>query len=251
MRIYISVLAICITLSSCDLGKEQKSRIAFLESEIEHLQETNNNLLGRLEDLAVISMNDSESIKESLTTLNKQYEHIQGLTDEIQQKDSLNQALVENLKRSLIDVNQEDIDIRVQGSAVYVSLSEKMLFPTASSRINKAAYNTLEKVATIINDHSGLEILVRGHTDNIPIANRHYSDNWDLSVNRATSVVKVLQERFEVDPARLTAAGKGEFSPVDENDTAQGRKLNRRTEIIITPDLSQFFDLLSSPELMS
>lgn len=244
----------CITilfLSSCNSSKERNARISFLESEIEHLQSTNDNLLSRLEDLAIISRQDSESIKESLTTLNQQYSQIEELTDRIHQRDSMNIALVHNLKRSLIDIDDEDVNIEIKGNAVYVTLSDQMLFPTASSRLSKAAHGVLDKVATIINDHSDLQVLVQGHTDDVPIDNRHYSDNWDLSVNRATSVVRVLQENFEVDPSRLTAAGRGEFYPIQDNETKEGRRNNRRTEIVITPDLNQFFNLLEEDENMS
>ncbi len=249
-----SIIISCVTmllLNSCNSGKERNERIAFLESEIEHLQDTNDNLLSRLEDLAIISKQDSESIRESLSSLNQQYAQIEELTDRIHQRDSLNLALVHNLKRSLIDIDDEDVNVEVKGNAVYVTLSEQMLFPTASSRINNAAHTVLDKVATIINDHSDLQVLVQGHTDDVPIDNKHYSDNWDLSVSRATAVVRVLQDNFDVDPSRLTAAGRGEYYPTQDNETAEGRRINRRTEIVITPDLSQFFELLDSEMTMS
>ena len=252
MNMYkLSIVVFVVLLSSCDDGKVQEARINFLESEIGHLQESNSNLLSRLEDFSIISKNDSESIKESLVTLNQQYDHIEGLQAKILQKDSLNQVLVSHIKRSLIDVDEDDLDIQVKGNAVYVSLSERMLFPNGSAAINTTSYKVLEKIALVINDHAALQIIVQGHTDDMPISNKHYSDNWDLSVTRAISVVRVLEDKYEVDPHRMTAAGKGEFSPIHDNETASGRQMNRRTEIIIAPDLSQFFDLLRDPELMS
>ncbi len=238
-----------LSLVSCS-SKEQKSRIKFLEAEIEYLQNSNSSLLDRLADMAVVTKSDAESIKESLVSINEQQAYIADLTDEIQEKDSINFALVNNLKRSLNNIDDEDIQVEVKGSAVHVSLSEELLFQTASSKINREAYAVLEKVSKIINDHSDIDILVQGHTDDLPISNRHYQDNWDLSVRRATSVVRVLTEKYEVYPERLTAAGRGEYLPRNENDTSLGRKQNRRTEIIITPKLSKFFELLESPELL-
>lgn len=249
-QIIIPLFSILL-LTSCNQGKEQAARIEFLEAEIEHLQTSNNSLLDRLSDLAVINMNDAESIKESLVSINQQQEYIADLTNKIHEKDSINFALVSNLKRSLLDVNDEDVQIEVKGSAVYVSLSEQLLFPSASSKVNKSAYRVLEKLSKIINDHYDMDVLVQGHTDDIPISNKHYQDNWDLSVRRATSVVRVLTENYDVYPERLTAAGRGEYVPIEENHTKEGRSYNRRTEIIITPKLSKFFELLQAPELLS
>lgn len=250
-RLLISFILVLVLFSSCNQGKEQAARISFLESEIEHLQGTNSSLLDRLSDLAIISKNDAESIKESLVSINQQQEYISELTDKIHEKDSINFALVTNLKRSLHDINDEDVTVEVKGSAVYVSLSENLLFPTASSKVNKPAYRVLEKLSRIINDHDDVDVLVQGHTDDVPISNKFYKDNWDLSVRRATSVVRVLTDTYGVYPERLTAAGKGEFLPLEDNETRDGRGANRRTEIIITPKLSKFFELLEAPELLS
>lgn len=251
MKKIICIITITILFSSCDRSKVQDERIQFLEAEIEHLQNTNNNLLDRLSDLSVINMNDAQSIKSSLASINKQNAYIEELTDRIHEKDSINFALVSNLKRSLLDVHDEDVQVEVRGSAVYVSLSENLLFPTASSKVNPSAYKVLEKLSKIINDHDEIDVLVQGHTDDIPIANKTYQDNWDLSVRRATAVVRVLQDTYGVYPERLTAAGRGEYVPLDDNVTSEGRSSNRRTEIIITPKLSQFFKLLEAPELIS
>lgn len=247
----VTLLVVTVLFSSCDQGKERTARIEFLESEIEHLQSSNNSLLDRLSDFAVINKNDAESIRESLVSINQQQAFISDLTEKIHEKDSINFALVSNLKRSLHDINDDDIQIEVKGSAVYVSLSENLLFPTASSKVNQPAYEVLGKLSKIINDHYDVDVLVQGHTDDVPISNKHYKDNWDLSVRRATSVVRVLTETYDVQPDRLTAAGKGEYLPIHENDTQEGRSHNRRTEIIITPKLSKFFELMEAPELLS
>ncbi|MBT8231935.1 MAG: OmpA family protein [Bacteroidia bacterium] len=251
---------ILLSLVSCNTGQiksleknitDKELQIQDLQEQVEYHQLTNSSLLDRLADLSVINKNDAESIKNSLIGLNTQFDYITSLSDEIKQKDSLNTVLANQLKSSLIDINDNDIQIKVKGSAVYVSLSDNMLFKSASATINKSAYSVLEKVARILNDNSELNVLVEGHTDNVPIANNNYKDNWDLSVIRATSVVRLLQETFSVAPERLTAAGKADYNPKNENKTVEGRRHNRRTEIIITPKLDQFFELLSAKELMS
>lgn len=255
----LSILSVCVVFCSCNMSetkmlketiKDKNIQIETLQEQIDHFQITNNSLLDRLADLSVINKTDAESIKSSLMGLNSQFDYIASLNDEIKEKDSINSALVSKLKRSLIDFDDTDIQIEVKGSAVYVSLSDNMLFRSASATINKQAYNVLEKVARIINDNEELNVLVEGHTDNLPISNENYKDNWDLSVIRATSVVRILQEKFFVAPERLTASGRADFQPKNENDTKVGRSQNRRTEIIITPKLDQFFKLLSSEELV-
>ena len=234
-----------------DSDKLYEDRIKHLESEISYLQGRNDNMLERMTELDVINREDATTIRESMESLNQQYAYIENLTEKIHQKDSINFALVQNLKSSLIDIEDEDVQIEVKGSAVYVSLSDKLLFRSASSKVNKAAYRVLEKVARIIEDNDALEVLVQGHTDNVPISNKSYKDNWDLSVKRATSVVRILQDNFGVYPGKLTAAGRGEYAPKDENDTSSGRQINRRTDIILKPRLGQFFELLQAPDILS
>ena len=158
--------------------------------------------------------------------------------------------MVYNLRNSLIDFNDDDIDIEVRGSAVYVSISDKLLFNTGSSSVLPRASSVLEKVSRIINDNDQLNVLVEGHTDNLPIANVKFQDNWDLSAMRATAVVRKLEQDFFITPGRLTASGRGEHVPKADNGSQTGRSKNRRTEIILTPKLDQFFDLLKEPELI-
>jgi len=229
---------------------DKSDQIDQLEEQLEHLQVSNENLLDRMEDLSIINKSDAESIRGSISTLNKQFDYIDKLSDEIERKDSINEMLAQNLKRSLYDIDDSDVEIIVKGSAVMVSLSDKMLFRTASAQVNQKAYNVLQKVAQIINDNEDVDILIEGHTDNVPIANNNHKDNWDLSVNRATAVARVLQNKFDVDPAKMTAAGRAEYIPKTDNESSKGRSQNRRTEIIITPKLDQFFKLLESPELI-
>lgn len=226
-------------------------QITQLKQQIDHLQKTNGSLLDRMSDLSIVSKAGAESIQKSLESLSTQYDFIQDLTTKIHTKDSLNLALVLNLKRSLSDINDEDVLVEVRGGLVHVSISDKLLFTSGSSKLNRKAEGVLAKIASIINDHKDLEVMVEGHTDDVPMSNSCISDNWDLSVKRATAVVRELEGKHYVDPARLTAAGRSEFMPKAENDTAEGRGMNRRTEIVLAPKMDQFFKLLEAPELMN
>jgi chemotaxis protein MotB len=225
------------------LDKTSKARIKELEDQIDFLKRNNNNLLDRLSDLSVVSREGAESIKKSLDVINAQGQNIRDLNTSIQRKDSLNMVLVMNLKRSLQDISDEDVQIEVKKGVVYVSLSDKMLFNSGSYTITAKAENVLSKVARILNDRKDIEILVEGHTDNVPFQSGNLADNWDLSVKRATSVVRSLQTKYGVEASRMIAGGRGEFVPKVANDNSANRSVNRRTEIIITPKLDQFFNI--------
>lgn len=225
-------------------GKDKQ--LGDLQSQIDYLKKTNTNLLDRMSDLSIVSKSGAESIRKSLETLNAQTQYVNNLNSTMQRKDSLNLALVMNLKRSLADINDQDVQVEVKKGVVYVSISDKLLFKSGSYDVNKAAEVVLEKVARVVNDHNELDILVEGHTDAVPISTPYLKDNWDLSAMRATSVARLLQSKFGIRPDRLTAGGRSEYEPKDDNATATGRRVNRRTEIILTPKLDQFFNLLSS-----
>ena len=247
-----------VILFSAGCGKKLKSELALkdeqigqLKSQIDNLQTTNQGLLDRMTDLSIVNKAGAESIKKSLESINQQYNYIEDLTEKIQVKDSINLALVTNLKRSLMDVNDDDVQVEVRGGVVFVSISDKLLFSSGSSTLNDQAQEVLGKIARVINDHDEIDILVEGHTDNVPIGTDCLMDNWDLSVKRATSVVRTLQQDFYVDPTRLTAGGRSEYIPKDSNDLASGREINRRTEIIITPKIDQYFKLLEPPEILN
>ncbi|MEP7263751.1 MAG: OmpA family protein [Bacteroidota bacterium] len=228
-----------------DLSSEQ-AKSKRLEEELDHLKKTNTNLLDRMADLSVISKTEAENIKKSLDHINEQGKQINELSTSIRQKDSLNLALVMNLKRSLADVNDDDVNIEVKKGVVYISLSDKMLFKSGSYKINPAAEVILGKIASVANDHKDLDLLIEGHTDNVPIATDCIEDNWDLSSKRATAVVRLLQKKYNIAPQRLTAGGRSEYATKSTNETAEGRSLNRRTEIIILPKLDQFFQLMDN-----
>jgi len=225
------------------------NRVNKLEKQIDYFKSTNTNLLDRLSDLSVVSKTGAESIKQSLEALNEQNRYIKDLTTSMQLKDSLNLVLVMNLKRSLDDFDDEDINIEVKKGVVYVSISDRMLFKSGSFKISNRAEEVIGKIAKIINDHNELDILVEGHTDNVPIATDCIIDNWDLSVKRATSIVRLMQIKFGVEPQRMTAGGRSEYIPKSTNETTEGRAINRRTEIVILPKLDQFFELLEPPKI--
>ncbi|MBN8822804.1 MULTISPECIES: OmpA family protein [unclassified Spirosoma] len=234
-------------LSAKDTDLQGKDKqVSDLQAQIDYLKKTNTNLLDRMSDLSIVSKSGAESIKKSLETLNEQTKYVNNLNSSIQRKDSLNLALVMSLKRSLDDINDQDVQVEVKKGVVYVSLSDKLLFKSGSYEVLPAAETVLGKVAKVVNDHKELDILVEGHTDIVPISTASIKDNWDLSALRATSVVRTLQKKFSVAPERMTAGGRSEFAPKDDNTTDVGRQQNRRTEIIITPKLDQFFNLLSS-----
>ena len=249
-----------VGLSSC--GKQKKiealeSQLALkteqaeqLETQLEHLQTVNSGLLDQMADLSIVSKTGAESIKQSLDNISTQYGFIQDLTQKIQKKDSINLALVMNLKRSLSDLDNDDIQVEVRGGRVHVSISDKMLFSSGSSRLSENSQNVLNNLSLVLNDHRDLEVIVEGHTDDVPISGSCVADNWDLSVRRATAVVRALQDEYFVDPERLTAAGRAEYAPRADNSSSDGRSINRRTEIVITPKLDQFFKLLEAPALV-
>lgn len=226
-----------------DLSTE-RNRIKSLQDQIEVLKSTNTGLLGRLEDLSVVSKAGAESIKKSLESLDERNRYIKDLTSSVQRKDSLNLALVMVLKRSLSNIADEDVQVEVKKGVVYISLSDKMLFRSGSAEILPTAEAVLGKIASIVNDHKEFDILIEGHTDTVPINTNCVMDNWDLSAKRATSVVRFLQKKHNVSPDRMTAGGRSEYLPKATNKTEQGRSMNRRTEIIILPKLDQFFQLM-------
>jgi chemotaxis protein MotB len=232
-----------LSRTTSDLTSE-KNRANSLQEQLDYMKETNTTLLARLADLSVVSKSSAESIKKSLEAIEGQSKQIKDLTASMQKRDSMNLSLVMNLKRSLSDVNDSDVNIQVKKGVVYVSLSDKMLFRSGSAVITRQAETVLEKISKILNDHSELDILVEGHTDTVPIATDCLADNWDLSSKRATTVVRTLNKKYGVDPSRLTAGGRSEFAPIADNATSDGRSKNRRTEIIILPKLDQFFELM-------
>ncbi|GAB3010402.1 OmpA family protein [Niabella terrae] len=189
------------------------------------------------------------NIAKLVDEINASNRYIQHLVNEKSKSDSLNMVLTNNLTRSLTRDELRDVDIKVLKGVVYISLSDNMLYRTGSYEISERAGETLSKIAKIILDYKDYDVLIEGNTDNVPISRENIRNNWDLSALRASSVVQALQNNYGVDPKRLTVGGRGEYNPVADNTSDQGRTRNRRTEIIITPKLDQFMELIDqAPE---
>lgn len=184
------------------------------------------------------------NISKLVDEINASNKYIKQLVTAKSKSDSLNLVLATNLTRSLTGADRDEVNVRVLKGVVYISLADNMLFKSGSYQVNDRAMTTLGKIAKIIKDYSDYDILVEGNTDPVPIKRTNIRNNWDLSTLRASSIVQVLQNEFGVDPSRMTAAGRGEYNPIADNSTEYGRQRNRRTEIIITPKLDQFLDLI-------
>ena len=236
-----------IDLNNCLSDKDQKQlKIAVLEAEVLDLKSKSNALLNQLSDLSVITKSQAESIRKSLDNISSKDAYIKDLQVAMAKKDSLNLALVMNLKGALKDINDQDIEVKVEGSAVFISISDKLLFKSGSYDISAKANDVLGKVALVMKSQPDIQFMVEGHTDNNPIKTTSIKDNWDLSVLRATSVVRTLQNSHGIDPKRMIAAGRSEFIPVASNEGDANKALNRRTRIVILPQLDQFFKLIES-----
>ena len=223
-----------------------EDQIADLNKQIDYLRDNNNTVLNQLKDLSLVTGSQAESIKKSLENIGSKDIYIRDLQGSIARKDSLNLALVMNLKGAIGNLDDKDINIKVDKGVVYVDISDKLLFKSGSYAITDRAKEVLGKVAKVMNAQPDIEFLVEGHTDSIPITSPGIQDNWDLSVKRATTVVRLLQDGYGLDPKRMTAAGRGQYLPLMDNSTPEGRAVNRRTRIVILPQLDQFFKLLET-----
>ena len=184
------------------------------------------------------------SIEKLVDQINESNQYIRHLVEVKSKSDSLNMVLTNNLTRSLTKDEMKEVDVQVLKGVVYISLADNMLYKSGSYEINARAAQTLSKIAKIIKDYKDYDVLIEGNTDNVPISKTNIRNNWDLSALRASSVVQALQNDYGVDPKRLTAGGRGEYNPIASNDTEVGKQRNRRTQIIITPKLDQFMDLI-------
>ncbi|MEM6699463.1 MAG: OmpA family protein, partial [Bacteroidota bacterium] len=224
----------------------REEQINDLKEQITDIRTQRDKQLSQVEDLTSLSQSASDNIKETLGQLQRKDKYIQLLQMAKTRADSINLALAVNLKGVLKDgIEDDDVEVKVDKTVVFVNLSDKMLFTSGSSNITSRADEVLGKIAAIIQSRPEFEVMVEGYTDNVPIKSSCVSDNWDLSVKRATSVVRALQNKHGVDPNRLIAAGRGEYNALASNATAEGRSTNRRTRIIILPKLDQFYDLLN------
>lgn len=227
------------------------ARIAGLENSNQHLKDqvndlgnTNAALLNNVGQMATLSKQEAINMEKSLEQIKEQDLRIRTLHDALTKKDSVTLALVVSLKSSLGNLNDTDVVVNVEKSVVFISLSDKMLFTSGSTVISPKAKEVLAKVATVVNAKPEMEVLVEGHTDNVPITKDCIKDNWDLSVLRATSIVRVFSTELGVAPGRITAGGRSEFVPLVPNDTPEHRSANRRTRIVIMPKLDQFYEMI-------
>lgn len=231
--------------------RESQTRMASLEERLAEAQRHNNELRTNLTEMqSVLNKSIAQSSQGNMNMgklideINTSNRFIQHLIKEKNKADSLNLVLVNNLTRSLTRDEMRDLDIKVLKGVVYISLADNMLYKSGSYEISNKAGDVLGKIAKIIQDYKDYDVLVEGNTDTDPISRTNMRNNWDLSALRASSVVQALQNTYGINPKRLTAGGRGEFNPVAGNDTAEGKARNRRTEIIITPKLDQFMDLI-------
>lgn len=233
-----------------DLSRAQRELVSLKKQaerdsiELARLRSQTDRLISNMGEMATLSKKEAENLEKSLEKINEKDRQIQSLRDAIDRKDSVTFALVTSIKGAIGDLNDEDIQIKVDKGAVFVSISDKFLFKSGSYRLNSNAMGVLDKVAKILKAKPDFEVMVEGHTDNVSYRKGELEDNWDLSAKRATSIVRVLQTDFEIDPSRMTAAGRAEYVPLAENDTPEGRAANRRTRIIILPKLDQFYGMI-------
>lgn len=229
--------------SALQLREEQ---IRDLRAQVEDFKMQRDKQLTQVGNLTVLSQSANENIKETLSQLERKDKYIHLLQAAKTKADSINLALAVNLKSVLREgLDDQDVEVKVDKTVVFVNLSDKMLYQSGSSNLTPKANEVLGKIAQIIESRPELEVMVEGYTDNVPIKNACLEDNWDLSVKRSTSVVRALQKNFKVNPNRLIAAGRGEYNTLAPNDTEAGRATNRRTRIIILPKIDQFYDLLN------
>ena len=283
--IALSLLAGCLLISSCASKKElencqlenkelngkyqdtkdkladvnsqlaaSKERVAGLEEQLSQAKSAYSALQNSLDKSLTASNQTTVNISKLVDQINESNQYIRHLVEVKSKSDSLNLILTNNLTRSLSKEELKEVDVQVLKGVVYVSLADNMLYKSGSYEINERAAETLSKIAKIIKDYSDYDVLIEGNTDNVPVnataaSMKNIRNNWDLSCLRASSVVQVLQNTYGVDPKRLTAGGRGEYNPLTDNNSEMGKQRNRRTQIIITPKLDQFMDLIDkAPE---
>ena len=239
-------------LNACNTAKAAlEAKVAGLESTNDHLKDqvrdlnnTNAALLNNVGNMATLSAKEAENLEKSLESMREKDLQIKNLNDALTKKDSVTIALVTSLKGVLGNMDDKDVEINVEKGVVFISISDKMLFTSGSYVVTDNAKVVLGKVATVINNKPEMDVLIEGHTDDVPVSKQCISDNWDLSVLRATAIVRVLQKDFNVAPSRLTAGGRSQYVPLVANDTPENKATNRRTRVVILPKLDQFYEMI-------
>lgn len=234
-----------VRLNMCE---DEKSKLLYksesLKNQVDLLKENNQQLLNNMGNLTTLTKKGAENLEKSLESLREKDLTIKNLRDAVTRRDSVNLALVQSLKGVLGNLDDQDVDIKVEKGVVFINISDKMLFSSGSYTISKNAKSVLEKVAKVIINKPDFEFMVEGHTDDVRIKKDCIRDNWDLSVMRATEIVRVLQNDFGIAPERMTAAGRSYYVPLATNTTAEGRAQNRRTRIVVLPKLDQFYNMI-------
>ena len=237
--------------TDAELGKTRMELASCLDnrknaqSEIDYLKKTNYQLLKNVGNMSTLTKKEAQNLENSLEQIREKDMTINSLQSAINKRDSVTFALVTSLKGATVGVNDKDISINVEKGVVYVSISDKLLFTSGSSKLGSTANDVIGKVAQVLKGQPSLDFMVEGHTDNKSARQgANFQDNWELSTQRAASVVRVLESDFEINPARITVAGKGEYAPIASNDDEDGRAKNRRTRIVILPKLDEFYSLI-------
>ena len=221
-----------------------KARVSSLQDQLAQARKDYEKLQSSLDKSLTAGSQTNMNISKLVDQINESNQYIRHLVEVKSKSDSLNMVLTNNLTRSLSQSEQKEVNVQVLKGVVYISLADNMLYKSGSYEINDRAAETLSKIAKIIQDYKDYDVLVEGNTDNVPISRQNIRNNWDLSCLRASSVVQYLQNNYCIDPKRLTAGGRGEYNPLTANDSELGKQRNRRTQIIITPKLDQFMDLI-------
>ena len=242
------LVAVKNSLTKCLIEKEKyQNQISGLDNTISELKKDKEKTLEYVDNLTVLTKGANDNIKETLAQLSKKDKYINRIRSAASKKDSLNLVVAFRLKKELKEgIDDEDIEINVEKTVVFISISDKLLFKSGSYNVTDKAYKVLEKVATVVKGQPEMEVMIEGHTDATPIKNDIIQDNWDLSAKRATAITRILQYKYGVKPGRLIAAGRSSYVPIAENDTPENKAKNRRTKIIIMPKIGQFFDLLET-----
>ena len=234
-----------VKLNMClDEKNNLTHKLESMKNQNDLLKENNQQLINNMGNLTTLTQKGAENLEKSLESLREKDLTIKNLRDAVTRRDSINLALVQSLKGVLGNLDDQDVDIRVEKGVVFINISDKMLFSSGSYTISKNAKSVLEKVAKVVKNKPDFEFMVEGHTDNVNIKTSCIRDNWDLSVMRATEIVRVLQKDFGVAPERMTAAGRSYYVPLASNGDANGRALNRRTRIVVLPKLDQFYTMI-------
>ncbi|ATA72214.1 MULTISPECIES: OmpA/MotB family protein [Capnocytophaga] len=235
-----------VKLNACLKDYEKlQYQVSSLKNENDLLRENNQQLINNMGNLTTLTQKGAENLEKSLESLREKDLTIRNLRDAVTRRDSINLALVQSLKGAIGNLDDQDIEVKVEKGVVFVNISDKLLFSSGSYAVTNRAKEVLGKVALVVKNKPDFEFMVEGHTDNVPYkANTVIKDNWDLSVLRATAIVRILQKDFGVSPERMTAAGRSEYIPVTTNDTKEGKAQNRRTRIVVLPKLDQFYNMI-------